>query len=54
VSVFDDFVRFLSSLLRRLHSELNKKGMFIRRFTVKRYFTEIKKGLKVYKYMRYI
>jgi hypothetical protein len=53
VSVFDDFVRLLSSLLRRSHSELNGKGMLMGRFAVKRMFTYIEEGLGVYEYMRY-
>ncbi len=53
VSVFDDFARLLSSLLRRSHSELNGKVMLMGRFAVKRIFTYIEEGLGVYKYMRY-
>jgi hypothetical protein len=45
--LFHDFVRVLSSLLRRSHIELNGKGMLIGRFVVKRFFAYIEKGLGV-------
>jgi hypothetical protein len=45
--LFNNFVRVLSSLLKRSHIKLNGKGMLTGRFVVKRFFAYIEKGLEI-------